>query len=135
MPTTNELVVALVDSFGEPMAIAELLTEDAVWWITPSVGVLPSPCTGRDDIVESMQVIFGDIYAEARAEMHMVIAEGDRASARFTLRAKMKIAGDAPYENEYCIWIERRGDRISRVWEYLDVAHASAQIAPEGEAQ
>lgn len=131
MTTTEDLLTALVQAFGDPDAVAALLTDDAEWWITPTVGVLGSPTVGRDEIHASMTTIFGDLYAEARAEMHMTIAEGDRASGRFTLRAQALFADGRPYENEYCVWIERKGDRIARVWEYLDVAQATAQFAAE----
>lgn len=132
MADTAELITKLLDAFGDADAIDELLSDDAEWWITPTVGILPSPCRGRTAIHASMKVIFGQIYTEARAEVHMVIAQDERASARFTLRA-MADTGErsVPYENEYCIWIEREGDTISRVWEYLDVAHAQAQLAGE----
>lgn len=115
--------------------MADLLNEDAEWWITPTVGVVPSPCRGRDPIWDSMAIVFGQIYSEARTDVHMVVAQDDRASARFTLRAFTLRAiaqiGDrtVPYENEYCLWIERQGDAICRVWEYLDVAHAQQQLA------
>ena len=44
----------LVDAFGNPAAIESLLTEDAQWWITPTVGVLGSPSVGRDAIMTAM---------------------------------------------------------------------------------
>lgn len=131
MNTTASLMRSLLAAFGDADAIVELLTEDAEWWITPTVGVLGSPSRGRESIGSSMQTIFRDLYADAEAEVHMVLADGERASARFTLRARAQFFGGKPYENEYCIWIERSGDKIAKVWEYLDVAHVTGQFAGE----
>ncbi len=128
MPSPRQLIEDLLSAFGDPAAIEALLTEDAEWWITPTVGVLASPTRGRREIRAGMDVVFGDLYGDARAEIRSVIAEGDTAAARFTLHATARFADDRPYENEYSIWIEQRGDLICRVWEYLDVAHAAGQF-------
>jgi ketosteroid isomerase-like protein len=116
----------MVESFGNPDAIEALLTEDAQWWITPTVGILGSPSVGRDQIVASMRIIFGDIYTDASAEIHAAVGDDEIGAVRFTLRAKV---GERPYANEYSVWIRRNGERIDRVWEYLDVAEASRQIS------
>jgi ketosteroid isomerase-like protein len=129
MTHASALAVALVKAFGDPDAIGKLLTEDAEWWITPTVGVLGSPTVGREQIIEAMRVIFGQMYADAAAVVHMAIGEGDLGAVRITLNAKALFAGGRPYENEYSVWIRRDGDRISRVWEYLDVAQATAQFS------
>lgn len=129
MTDSAALAVALVEAFGDPEAIGELLTEDAEWWITPTVGVLGSPTIGRERILESMRVIFGDLYADARAEVHMSIGDGDLGAVRITLHATALFAGGQQYKNEYSVWIRREGDRISRVWEYLDVAQVAAQFS------
>jgi ketosteroid isomerase-like protein len=122
------LATALVESFGDADAIGKLLTDDAQWWITPTVGILGSPSVGRDTIVTAMRVIFGDIYTDAKAEIHAAIGDETIAAVRFTLRAKV---GERPYANEYSVWIRRSGERIAQVWEYLDVAEATRQISAE----
>jgi ketosteroid isomerase-like protein len=124
-PAATKLAIALVESFGDPEAIGNLLTEDAEWWITPTVGILGSPSVGREQIVAAMRVIFGDIYTDATAEIHAALGDDETGAVRFTLRATV---GERPYINEYSVWIRRSGDRIDRVWEYLDVAEATRQI-------
>jgi ketosteroid isomerase-like protein len=115
----------LVEAFGNPAAIEALLTEDAQWWITPTVGVLGSPSVGRDAIMTAMHTIFGVIYSDSRVDIHAVVGDDTLAAVRFTLHAT---ANARPYENEYCVWVRRAGDRIDRVWEYLDVAYATQQL-------
>jgi cytochrome P450/ketosteroid isomerase-like protein len=129
MLEAKQLVRSLVEAFGDPDAIGALLTDDAEWWITPTVGVLASPSVGRDAIVASMRVIFTELWSEAAVDVHHVIAEGDIAAARFTLRAKAHFAELRPYENEYTVWAHRSGDRIDQVWEYLDTAWVSEQLS------
>ena len=126
-PDASTLARRLVESFGDPDAIGELLAEDAEWWITPTVGVLGSPTIGRAAILDSMHVIFGQLYADAHVTVHHAIGDGDIGAARLTLRATAQWAS-RPYENEYSVWIRRSGNRIDRVWEYLDVAWSTAQF-------
>lgn len=129
MSEATGLAVALVESFGNPDAIEPLLTEDAQWWITPTVGILGSPSVGRDQIMVAMRIIFGEIYSDASAEVHAAVGDDVIGAVRFTLRAKV---GERPYVNEYSVWIRSNGKRIDRVWEYLDVAEATRQIgAPD----
>ena len=125
------LAQELVQAFGDPDAIGELLTEDAEWWITPTVGVLGSPTVGRDAIVAAMRVIFGDLWGDPEVTVHHAIGDEDIGAVRLTLRAKARILDDRPYENEYSVWVRRRGDRIDRVWEYLDVEWSRAQLSAE----
>jgi ketosteroid isomerase-like protein len=123
-----DLAERLVRSFGDPDAIGALLTDDAQWWITPTVGVLGSPSVGRAAIVASMRTIFGEMWGDARVTVHNVIGQGDFGAARITLEAKALFNSGADYSNEYSVWIRRKGERIDRVWEYLDVAWVSAQF-------
>jgi ketosteroid isomerase-like protein len=123
-----EMARRLVRAFGNPGAIADLLTEDIEWWITPTVGVLGSPTVGRQAVLAAMRVIFGELYGDVSVTVHHAIGEGDLGAVRITLDAEAKVAGGRPVQNEYSVWIRRRGALIDRVWEYLDVAWATAQL-------
>jgi ketosteroid isomerase-like protein len=122
------LAERLVRSFGDPEAIGALLTDDAEWWITPTVRVLGSPSVGREAIVASMRTIFGELWGDSRVIVHNVIGDDDIGAVRLTLKAKALFRSGADYSNEYSVWVRRRGDRIDRVWEYLDVAWSTAQF-------
>jgi uncharacterized protein (TIGR02246 family) len=128
VPTTRDLLVDLVNAFGDPDAVCASLATDARWWITPTVGVLGSPSVGRDAIHAAMTTIFGSMYTNVAVDIHHVLTDGDMGAARFTMHATALFAEKRPYENEYTLWIERNGDQIVRVWEYLDVAHVMAQF-------
>src|ERR1700684_3221163 len=125
---TRRLLAELFAAFGNAERVVRLLASDAQWWITPTVGVLGSPTIGRDAIRDSMAVIFGQMYADVRTEVHHTLAEGDTGAARFTMYATALFADGKPYENEYSVWIQTFDNRIVRVWEYLDVAHAASQV-------
>jgi ketosteroid isomerase-like protein len=126
--TAADLARRLVSAFGNPEGIAELLTEDVEWWITPTVGVLGSPTVGRQAVLASMRVIFGELYGDVSVTVHHAIGDGDIGAVRITLDAEATAAGGRPYQNEYSLWVRRRGALIDRVWEYLDVAWATAQL-------
>lgn len=134
MTSPGTLARQLVESFGDPDAIEALLADDCEWWITPTVHVLGSPTVGRDAIIEAMRVIFRDLWGDASAEVHHVISEGDLGAVRLTLRARALFAEGRPYSNEYSVWVHVVGDRIDRVWEYLDVAWSTEQFAESSSA-
>jgi uncharacterized protein (TIGR02246 family) len=127
--STRELLTALVAAFGDAERITELLAPDAQWWITPTVGVLGSPTVGRDAIRAAMRVIFGQLYADVDTTVHHLLCDPDMGAARFTMRATASFAGGQPYENEYSVWVQVQDGLIVRVWEYLDVAHATGQFS------
>ena len=126
MPTTKELAVALVSSFGDPDAIAALVADDVEWWISPAVEVFPHHMVGREMVAETMRFVFGEVYADPQVTIHHAIAEDDVAAVRITLRARA--LGTVDYENEYALLVRVRDDRIVRVWEYVDLQHATNQL-------
>jgi uncharacterized protein (TIGR02246 family) len=126
--STRELLTALVAGFGDAERVTELLAPKAQWWITPTVGVLGSPTVGRDAIRAGLRIIFGQLYADVDTTVHHVLCDGDMGAARFTMRATALFAGRQPYENEYTVWVQVQDGLIVRVWEYLDVAHATGQF-------
>ena len=122
------LAERLVLAFGDPDAIDALITDDIEWWISPTVEVLGSPGIGREAVMSAIRVIFTEMWLDADATVHHRLGADDVGAVRFTLRAKAHFAGDQPYENEYSLWIRRNGDRIDRIWEYLDVAWSKQQL-------
>ena len=138
MSAARDLIGQLTSAWGDAAAIAALVAEDAEWWITPTAS-LPSPMVGKAEIEETMQRVFGEIYdpARTRAEVHMTLADGLRASTRITMISHVLLS-DRPYRNEYAIFIETNpaGTKLSRIWEYLDVKHAMDQLGGDpGENQ
>jgi ketosteroid isomerase-like protein len=128
MPTAKDLAVALVSSFGDAGAMTALLADDVEWWISPTVDVFPHHMVGREMVAETMRFVFGQVYADPVVTIHHAIGEGDIAAVRITLRARA--LGSVDYENEYALFVEARDEQIVRVWEYVDMLHATNQLTP-----
>jgi ketosteroid isomerase-like protein len=126
----RDLAVRLVSSFGDPDSIAPLLAADVEWWITPTIEVFPHHMVGRDQVLEAMRFVFGQVYADVSVTVHHALGDGEMGAVRITLQARALDAVD--YENEYALFVQARDGLISRVWEYVDMQHAMNQLAPGG---
>lgn len=127
-PSARDLAVALVEAFGDPDAMAALLTEDVEWWVTPTATFMATDGGGRDEMTEIIGRIFTKLYVPGSVEVtvHSALGEGDTAAVRLTLAARTRKGGD--YENDYAFWVQTRGGLIAKVWEFFDVAHTNAQL-------
>jgi len=129
-----ELAVQLVSAFGRPDDIVAVLAEDATWWITPSIPpeIMQNVSTGRETIRANMQRVFSLLYDgdTMRTEVHNAFGEGPNGVVRFTLTGQFPNGGK--YSNEYCVCVETRGDEITKVYEYVDAAHAVIQMQAAG---
>ena len=129
-----ELAIQLVSAFGRPDDIVAVLAEDATWWITPSIPpeIMQNVSTGRETIRANMQRVFSLLYDgdTMRAEVHNAFSEGPNGVVRFTLTGQFPNGGT--YSNEYCVCVETRGDEITKVYEYVDAAHALIQMRASG---
>jgi ketosteroid isomerase-like protein len=130
--SAKELALELVGSFGDPDAVTALLADDVEWWITPTIEVFPHHMVGREAVAEAMRFVFGQVYADVAVTVNGAIGEGDTAAVRITLRARA--LGRVDYENEYALFVQARGDRVVRVWEYVDMQHAMNQLAGDPES-
>ena len=128
--TPAELATMLVEAFGRPDDIAALLAEDATWWVTPSspAEVMDSVSVGREKIRGNMQRVFSNLYVAESCDVvvHAAISDGNLGAVRITFNAQFPRGGN--YSNEYSLWVEVDDDKIIRVWEYVDAAHALTQM-------
>jgi ketosteroid isomerase-like protein len=124
----RDLAARLVSSFCDAGAIEPLLADDVEWWITPTIEVFPHHMIGRDQVLEAMRFVFGQVYADVRVTVHHALGDGDVGAVRITLAARA--LGTVDYENEYALFVQTRDGLISRVWEYVDMQHAMNQLAP-----
>jgi ketosteroid isomerase-like protein len=122
----KELAVTLVGRFGDAAGMVELLADDVEWWITPTVGVFDHHMIGSDAVRAAMDYVFGEVYADPHVTVHTAIGEGDTAAVRITLTARA--LGRVDYENEYAFFVQARGGKVARVWEYVDMQHAMNQF-------
>jgi uncharacterized protein (TIGR02246 family) len=125
----TEATRALVQRFVEARAnndsatIAELLTDDAVWYAPASTKL--GPFTGREDVVKALTGgAAGSILdvSTIEREVRALIVDGDRAVVQQRLTATARNGRD--YANEYCWVYTCRDDRVQILEEYADTLHA-----------
>jgi ketosteroid isomerase-like protein len=128
----KDIAAKLMDSLGDPDAVAELFSDDGKWWFSPAVadqlGVNLEKEHGKEAIRTMMKKIFGEIYIPetVKVSVHYIIEEDNIAAVRFNLRAGTTF--NMKYENEYAMFIHTNGNKISQVYEYLDALHAQNQF-------
>ncbi|PJE06009.1 nuclear transport factor 2 family protein [Mycobacterium sp.] len=132
--TPAQLATQLVEAFGRPDDIVKVLAEHVTWWITPTIPpeIMANVSTGRDVIHGNMQRVFSLLYKgeTMKTTVHSAISEGSLGTVRFTLTGEFPNGGQ--YSNEYCVCVETRGDEITKIWEYVDAAHAVVQMQAAG---
>jgi uncharacterized protein len=110
-------------------ALRALLTDDAKWWVPPSVAVVARPLVGIDHVA---QLAGGEITRAFRPGtttwriVHMT-AEGDRVAILMD-RCSVTAHGN-PYENQYHWLFRFVGNRVAEVWEIMDTALAQVALA------
>ncbi|MCW3472708.1 nuclear transport factor 2 family protein [Rhodococcus pyridinivorans] len=132
--TPGKLASDLAQAFGKPDAMADLLTDDVTWWISPTIPpeIMANESAGRETIRTNMQKVFSLLYNadSVRVTVKNAISEGTSGAVRFTLNAEFPNGG--AYENEYTVWVEVVDGLISQVWEYCDAAWAVVQMQAAG---
>jgi ketosteroid isomerase-like protein len=129
---SKDIASKLMESLGDPDAIAELFDDDGKWWFSPAVaeslGVDLKKEHGKEAIRMMMKKIFGEIYVPetVNVTVHYILEEDNIAAVRFNLQAQTTFESD--YENEYAMFIHTMGGKISQVYEYLDALHAQNQF-------
>lgn len=119
---------------GDAAVIADLLTEDVVWWVPPAAAArgLPRPLRGREDVTLLASGQWSKAFQAGSTrwdEIHM-IAEGDLVSS---LMHRIAIgANGKPYDNEYNWAFRFEGDLIAEVWEVMDTAWAFELLGGAG---
>lgn len=133
-PTPAQLAAELVNAIGRPDDMVELLADDVTWWLPPSVpsALMQHVTTGRHAVRANLQRLFAEVYegATMRASIHSAISENQLGTVRFTLAGQFSRGGH--YENDYCLCVEARTDKIAKVWEYVDIGYALAQAEAAG---
>jgi ketosteroid isomerase-like protein len=129
-PSPAELATSIVEAAGHPEAMIENLAPDVTWWITPSIpsAVMASFTTGRAQVLANLHRVFGDLYDPNKmtVKVHHAITDGTIGAVRFRMSGEFSTGGT--YENEYSLWLEAHDGHVTKVWEYVDMAHTTAQI-------
>jgi uncharacterized protein (TIGR02246 family) len=125
----TEATRVLIQRFVEARAsndagtIADLLTDDAVWYTPASAGI--GPFRGHDEVLTALTggaaASILDV-ATIRREVRTVIVDGDRAVVQQRLSATACNGND--YANEYCWVYTCRDGKVQVMEEYADTLHA-----------
>jgi uncharacterized protein len=123
--STRSLVQRLLEarSANDAGAIAELLTDDAMWKLPPSSTL--GPFSGRDVVAKALAGgVSGSLFdpATIRRDVHKMVVERDTAVVLQQLSATTRQGKE--YVNEYCWVYTCRDGRIARLDEYADTLHA-----------
>jgi ketosteroid isomerase-like protein len=106
-----------------------LFQDDARLWPPPSAAIrgVARPVIGADAIVAMLTGALG--YFEAGTIAYDVnhIAAGNGNVAVSCSRTSRMVNGQR-YDNEYCLFFRLVDGRIAEMWEYVDTAHAGAQL-------
>ncbi len=110
---------------SDTAGLRTLLTDDARWWVPPSVeGRVSRPLDGADAVASLAGGETTSSFLAGTTTWHVlhVTAEEDRVSV-LTQRRSVGANG-RPYANDYHWLFRFAGDRIAEIWEVLDTAHA-----------
>ena len=115
---------------GDLETMASCLTED-FFQVFPRPGAPGGPegARGRDTMMGFLKDL--PIYSKEprQVEIQHLLAEGPIAAISYKMTA-VTAAGE-PYANYYCQFLEFRGDKIAKAWEYCDTLYGAKMLRPE----
>ncbi len=125
---TEQLVVQLVEAFGQPESIVEQVAEDCEW--TVHIGNMEPGGThkGKVAIRAVMNKVFGEIYDPATVQITVHSATGNAAVGAVRFNYQCVTTWGAPLNNEYALFAEYKDGEAIRVNEYLDGFAAMEQL-------
>ena len=111
----------LVRAFGDVAAMRALYAADVEWSLSASLP-FPRPMVGRDAVTAFNTEVW-TVHHRSDCTVEILDEVGDERSSavRFVYRAHSKFR-DAPYENEYTVFVRSGPDGITHVFEALDTA-------------
>jgi ketosteroid isomerase-like protein len=114
------LAARLALSFGNIPSMSALYSDDLVWTLPPSLGVLSGPFVGREAVLAFNEGI-NRAYepTSMRVEILDDIDMGNLSAARFKFSATMLPSGE-PWQGEYSMFVRARDGKIIEVHERLD---------------
>lgn len=100
--------------------MSALYSDDLVWTLPPSLGVLSGPFVGREAVLAFNEGI-NRAYepTSMRVEILDDIDMGNLSAARFKFSATMLPSGE-PWQGEYSMFVRARDGKIIEVHERLD---------------
>lgn len=128
----EHLAGAFTEALNQPESLAELLHPDATWLLPPSLGAQLQH--GRDTIIAFRTGVHTEVFV--RDSVRVEVQDSLVTDGRIALRTRVTatIPGGLPYDNDHVYVVHTRDGLIDLVYEYLDAAHAMAQLHPSSEA-
>ena len=122
-------VQALQD--GDLATLRASFAPNATWWLRGDLPV-SGTYTGADEILDGFLAAMLarlDPAAPVTQTLKHIVADDSMAVAEWTSHART--VGGEPYDNDYAVVFEVRGDQITAVREYFDTAYAQRVLFPE----
>lgn len=111
----------LVRAFGDVAAMRALYAPDVEWSLSGSLP-FPRPMVGRDAVTAFNTEVWTVHYRpDCTVEILDEVGDERSSAVRFIYRAHSKLR-DAPYENEYTVFVRSGPGGITHVFEALDTA-------------
>jgi ketosteroid isomerase-like protein len=114
--------------------LGTLVHDDAQWWVPRSAAALglERPVVGRPAVVALLSGTSNFFRADTTTWTVIGLIEEGSTVIAHVHRTCLTHAGN-PYENEYLLRFDFRGDKIATAWEQTDTAYAHQAIAAEAE--
>lgn len=131
-PAAADLTSAFASALAEPEALGALLASEATWWLPPSMSAQPQ--LGRDAIIAFRTGVHAGVFVPDSVEIDVLTEVGTDAGFALRIRITAELQEGRPYENEHAYIVTTEDGLIVDVIEYLDAAHAVAQLQPDVDA-
>lgn len=116
---------------GDLEAAGECVVDDYVQLFPrPGVPGMPSGAYSRDEIMAFLKALPVYQAGSMKMEVENIVAEGPMVALQFKMNAIT--ARGEPYENFYVQFVECRGGKIVKCWEYCDTLYAAGKLLPKG---
>jgi ketosteroid isomerase-like protein len=136
MSAHKRTVTLLLDGIANRDAelLGSLVHDDAQWWVPRSAVALglERPLIGRTAVVALLSGTSNFFRADTTTWTVIDLIEQGSTVVVHVQRACLTHAGN-PYENEYLLRFDFRGDKIATAWEHTDTAYAHQAIAAEAQ--
>jgi len=123
--STADLLRNYLETIPDFDRLAPLLHEDATFTLFAMGG---KTNRGRERILKGLRREFENFYDNDTFALEVLMTFGDAtyAGGRFRITADTRLG---PYNNDYCIIARFENGKLIEGWEYVDSAHAAAQLS------
>ncbi len=103
---------------GDIKAAFANMSDDITWLIPGNIPTLSGLRKGKGSVLDFARAAAKVFPGGLQTEIKKVYGDGNTVIVEMTNRGRM--AGDKPYENQYCFIFEIEGGKVRHVREYVD---------------